>query len=768
VDDNNVVTETADTTKPTVTSATLNYNTGVLVVTFSETIDASATVTTAFHLNDVTGTDDVTLSAAPAAVDAVTLTFTLTEAQRVAAIAISGTAGGDGVAVVLDVDVLGITDMATNTNLVDDNNVVTETADTTKPTFVSAVFTTDTNLDVVFSETLNAVDYTKFTSTSFTVSSASIDGTDGTKVHVTISGLSAANQTSGVSGVAGLQLAAAAVTDKATNTNNLASNNAVSGDITAPTLVSAVFTDAALKVGETSLVTFTFSEAVTGFTNADLTIVNGGLTAVTDLGAGTIWTATFTPTDDIEDATNVITVAMTGVADAAGNAGLGTTDSSNYAIDTKEPVITYVSVSPAENVSTTRPTTITANATDANFLAAPWNVTVYKSDGTTVVAYPTLTLNAGVGYCNMSATWDATWGVGALTGTPVPAGNYIIRLTVIDALGQSTQNNTTVSVYQYAGYITSIRILYSNGTEASQIVIGQSYQWEITFYNIGPTAIPKIMLLCQIKNPSGEVVYLGTGGTYNWPAGSTFICTGSFSIDTSASVGTYTVEGNAWNGWVDVEGANHTMYANQISINIPVVSGSKNPATSPVITLTGTHWGAQTPVGWNVGNTVYTATFTHDGTQESIPAEVATVAAGSGATDVAGNAENGGASPAFIVDTEKPTPTVTTSPATIYEGALVITVTVTYSEAMPSRSSSTKQACNINDINAATIETRLSSIITMQRSLPRDICKKPIRTFANDPYPATLPTDDGTGWSNGVKSFVGSGFKLYIDNTIIG
>jgi hypothetical protein len=36
-----------------------------------------------------------------------------------------------------------------------------------------------------------------------------------------------------------------------------------------------VVADPALKIGETSLVTITFSEAVTGFSNADLTIANG-------------------------------------------------------------------------------------------------------------------------------------------------------------------------------------------------------------------------------------------------------------------------------------------------------------------------------------------------------------------------------------------------------------------------------------------------------------------------------------------------------------
>ncbi len=111
-----------------------------------------------------------------------------------------------------------------------------------------------------------------------------------------------------------------------------------------PTVVIVV-SDNALKAGETSLVTFTFNEAITGFTNADLTIPNGGLTAVSSGDGGITWTATFTPTASIEDATNVITINMTGVADVPGNAGSGTTDSNNYAIDTLLPTLSAVSIS---------------------------------------------------------------------------------------------------------------------------------------------------------------------------------------------------------------------------------------------------------------------------------------------------------------------------------------------------------------------------------------------------------------------------------------
>jgi len=135
-DDNNAVTETADTNAPTITGVTLDYNDNVreLVVSFSETIDASASDKTKFHINNATGTDLVTLSTATTSADGTSLTFVLTESERVDALNVSGVAGGDGGAVVLDVDASGFADMGTTVNAISDNNAVTETADTTAPT----------------------------------------------------------------------------------------------------------------------------------------------------------------------------------------------------------------------------------------------------------------------------------------------------------------------------------------------------------------------------------------------------------------------------------------------------------------------------------------------------------------------------------------------------------------------------------------------------------------------------------------------------------
>lgn len=75
---------------------------------------------------------------------------------------------------------------------------------------------------------------------------------------------------------------------------SLSANKALIIDGVRPT-ATIVVADTALRAGETSVVTITFSEAVSGFTNADLAIANGTLTAVSSSDGGLTWTATFTP-----------------------------------------------------------------------------------------------------------------------------------------------------------------------------------------------------------------------------------------------------------------------------------------------------------------------------------------------------------------------------------------------------------------------------------------------------------------------------------------
>ena len=137
-----------------------------------------------------------------------------------------------------------------------------------------------------------------------------------------------------------------------TTLTDLAGNAPLSGltsanytiDTKEPVVSSVIMSDSSLSVGETSTLTITFSEAVIDFDNTDITLENGTLTAVSSADGGVTWTGTFTPTDDIEDTTNVISVG-TALTDLAGNAPLTGLASANYSIDTKEPVVASVVMS---------------------------------------------------------------------------------------------------------------------------------------------------------------------------------------------------------------------------------------------------------------------------------------------------------------------------------------------------------------------------------------------------------------------------------------
>ncbi|MBP6877346.1 MAG: hypothetical protein KBC34_04950 [Phenylobacterium sp.] len=98
----------------------------------------------------------------------------------------------------------------------------------------------------------------------------------------------------------------------------------------APTIVVA---DTVLGIGEDSLVTFSFGQAVSGFTNDDLTVVNGTLSTLVDQGGGNVWTARFTPTSDLTDTSNQITLNLGGLTGLPAR----TISSNSFTVDTVRP-----------------------------------------------------------------------------------------------------------------------------------------------------------------------------------------------------------------------------------------------------------------------------------------------------------------------------------------------------------------------------------------------------------------------------------------------
>ncbi|QWZ56263.1 Ig-like domain-containing protein [Aeromonas sp. FDAARGOS 1402] len=120
-------------------------------------------------------------------------------------------------------------------------------------------------------------------------------------------------------------------TDAAGNSTTVTDTEGYSVDTLAPSVVVHIVDDQ-LTVGETSDVTFTFSEKVTGFELGDLTVVGGTVTGLTTSDGGKTWTATFTP-DAHFTGTASVTVKENSYTDLAGNKGTGGSDSA--AIDTE-------------------------------------------------------------------------------------------------------------------------------------------------------------------------------------------------------------------------------------------------------------------------------------------------------------------------------------------------------------------------------------------------------------------------------------------------
>jgi len=138
-----------------------------------------------------------------------------------------------------------------------------------------------------------------------------------------------------------ITLATNSVVDVFGNGNgSVTTSNAYNLRTYAPPTVTVSVDDTALKTGETPTVTFAFSEQVSGFTAQDVSVGSGTLGAITRVGSTNTYTATLTPTSDVETANNVVSVNMTGVTGYNTSvAGVGTASSQIYSVDTKAPTV---------------------------------------------------------------------------------------------------------------------------------------------------------------------------------------------------------------------------------------------------------------------------------------------------------------------------------------------------------------------------------------------------------------------------------------------
>ncbi|CAI8863571.1 Glycosyl hydrolase [Pseudomonas sp. IT-P100] len=446
------------------------------------------------------------------------------------------------------------------------------------------------------------------------------------------------------------------------------SNNYVV-DTARPT-ASIVFTDTALKVGETSLVTITFNEAVTGLTNADLTIANGTLSAVSSSDGGITWTGTFTPAASMTDATNLITLDNTGVSDLAGNAGSGTTDSSNYAIDTVRPTATVVVTDTALKIGETSLVTITfseavSGFTNADLTLANGTLTSVSSSDGGITWTATFTPNASINDTTNLITLNNT-GVSDLAGNAgsgtTDSNNYVIdtlrptaTIVVADnALKIGETSLVTITFAEAVSGFTNADLTIANGTLTAVSSSDGGITWTATFT---PTA--------SITDTTNLITLNNTGvSDLSGNAGSGTTDSNNYAIDTVRPTATIVV-------------ADTALRIGETSLVTITFSEAVSGFTNADLTLAN---GTLTAVSSSDGGLTWTATFTPSASINDTTNLI--TLNNTGVSDLSGNAGSGTTdSNNYAIDTVRPTATIVLADTALTAGETSL-VTITFSEAV--------------------------------------------------------------------------------------
>ncbi len=448
-----------------------------------------------------------------------------------------------------------------------------------------------------------------------------------------------------------------------TNSNNYAI------DTVRPT-ATIVVADTALRIGETSLVTITFNEAVSGFTNADLTIANGTLTAVSSSNGGITWTATFTPTASITDTTNVITLDNTGVSDLAGNAGSGTTDSNNYAIDTVRPTATIVVTDTALRIGETSLVTITfseavSGFTNADLTIANGTLTSVSSSDGGITWTATFTPNASINDTTNLITLNNT-GVSDLSGNAgsgtTDSNNYAIdtlrptaTIVVADtALRIGETSLVTITFSEAVSGFTNADLTITNGTLTSVSSSDGGITWTATFT---PSA--------SITDTTNLITLDNTGvADLAGNAGSGTTDSNNYAIDTVRPTATIVV-------------ADTALRIGETSLVTITFSEAVSGFTNADLTITN---GTLTAVSSSNGGITWTATFTPSASINDTTNLI--TLDNTGVSDLSGNAGSGTTdSNNYAIDTLRPTATIVLADTALAAGETSL-VTITFSEAV--------------------------------------------------------------------------------------
>jgi len=268
-----------------------------------------------------------------------------------------------------------------------------------------------------------------------------------------------------------VSVAAGRFTDLAGNVNAAAASlPAIKIDTRLPT-VRVTSSPSSLRIGATSRLTFALSEASTTFGADDVGVTGGTLSSFA--GAGTAYSATFTPTLGFEGA-GTVGIAAGAFLDAAGNGNVAGGLAVPIRIDTLAPTVRITS--DLESLAAGQTTTVrfTLSEPSTTFKATSLSV----SNGTVsnfVALSPT----------SYTATFAPTLGFQGTAVVSVPAGAFT------DALGNASVAATPLAVAVAAGQWTA-SVTADRGTAV--YAVGEAAGFTITLDADGLPAVGDVVV----------------------------------------------------------------------------------------------------------------------------------------------------------------------------------------------------------------------------------------------------------------------------------
>lgn len=198
--------------------------------------------------------------------------------------------------------------------------------------------------------------------------------------------------------------------------------------------------------------TYTFSEAVTGLTAEDFTVVNG--TIITDgvSGSGSTYTVTVAPATDVASGVISMTLKANAVLDAAGNGNA-------------------INVNTAQAIDTFAPQDLTLNAIATNNVVNAAEKTAGFTIGGVVEAGTTVSVLWG-NQTRAAVVTGSTWSL-AYTNNQIPTdGNQTITVTATDAAGNPSVVSRAIRVDTVAptATVNSLSFSADSGTSKTDFI----------------------------------------------------------------------------------------------------------------------------------------------------------------------------------------------------------------------------------------------------------------------------------------------------------